>query len=108
MYGFSQCEVEAFRYLAMLVLHSKQNVGTAMKDAADVVKRITGGVRTIKPSEKGLEPHEICLMCGSEGKPKRKRTPPVCHICTDPFTRQTPWRILRGKRVHVLCLKTSQ
>lgn len=52
-----------------------------------------------------LKPGEVCIYCGSVGKekpaPKQK---PSCSFCSKPFTRATPWRLFRGKRVHVACI----
>lgn len=54
-----------------------------------------------------LKPGEICLYCGSVGKEPEKREPaqkPGCHYCQQPFTHKTPWRVYRGKRVHIACI----
>jgi hypothetical protein len=57
-----------------------------------------------------LKPGETCLFCGHVGEtpaPKVKREPkkkPTCHRCDQGFTHATPWRIFRGKRVHIACL----
>lgn len=54
-----------------------------------------------KPRHQGND----CLLCGrpfTETEPR-----PTCHICGKPFTRQTPWRLLRGKRVHNACVPKS-
>lgn len=63
-----------------------------------------------------LKPGEVCLMCGtvgvekvkSEKKPRVKMHPtPVCWRCTKPFYRGTPWRLVRGRRVHVACWENN-
>lgn len=48
---------------------------------------------------------ECCLLCGRPyDPPKPAKQKPTCHTCGQPFTRATPWRLLRGKRVHVACI----
>jgi hypothetical protein len=111
LYSYTADEVSAFKRLAHTVLLSKQNVGQEMRDMAEIVKRITQDARTILPKAKGLEPHEICLMCGTIGMEpalKVKRQPlhptPKCPLCQEPFTRGRKWRLFRGKRVHCDCV----
>lgn len=107
LYGFTADEVRVLRDLAIAVQKSKQNVGTRIKDLADSAAKITEGVRTIPARAKGLEPHEVCLYCGTVGKAKErpKSRRPVCDVCTQPFTRKTPWRLIRGKRRHKACIQ---
>lgn len=96
--------------LAYLVLTSKQNVGQKMKTAATVA---ADKLDKLEPVPAGrpyvgckLDIGEECLMCGAVGSKKRRATKarPVCQACQEPFTRKTPWRLLRGRRLHIACI----
>jgi hypothetical protein len=63
--------------------------------------------RKLKPSQT-LKPGESCIYCGSVGdaqaRPEPKHPKPKCSVCDQPFSRATPWRLLRGKRLHIACI----
>ena len=44
---------------------------------------------------------DCCLLCKRPFVEPAKR--PTCYVCDKPFTRKTPWRLLRGRRVHNAC-----
>lgn len=63
--------------------------------------------RKLNQGNGSLHPGEVCLWCGSIGARKvKKSTKPECPTCHKPFTRDTPWRLVRGKRIHVACYKS--
>lgn len=112
-YLYDADEAKTFANLAAMVLASKQNVGTPLREQAEMVRRLTDGVRRQIPPGASLHPHEQCLLCGSVGaaKPLRVAKPkPSCHICGKPFHRKslahkgTPCRLYRGKWVHIACI----
>lgn len=51
-----------------------------------------------------LKPGEQCLYCGHVGPKKQPKEKPCCEGCKKPFTRDSRWRLLRGKRWHVRCV----
>lgn len=106
VYQLSYDQMRAVKTLALLVKNSKQQVGTQMKDAAEVVHRFTEKTNELPVNQPGLEPGEVCLLCHSVGQGKKQpKGKPTCPHCTKPFTRGKPWRLLRGRRVHVSCIK---
>lgn len=107
-------EIDLFANLAHMVKNSKQNVGRRMLDAADSAIKQVEKMRAAatpaaveKPADKRckLAVGETCIWCNSVGRAKPKaKGPPTCARCRQQFHRNVPWRILRGKRVHVLCV----
>lgn len=106
-------EINVLADLAHLTAHSKQSITRHLRDLGESAVKFLG---ELKPMTKApavtlrgckLKPGETCLMCGTEAvKPERKKSKrPVCHVCSQPFTRATPWRLLRGRRIHVACIK---
>jgi hypothetical protein len=111
-YLYDADEAKTFANLAEMVLASKQNVGTLMREQAEMVRRLTTGTRRNLTPGSQLKPHEQCLLCGSVGvtPAKTKRVgkgKPKCWRCLQGFTRAKPWRLVRGKRVHVECWENN-
>lgn len=124
---FSADQLAIIRRLAMEIRHSKaaQKI-SAREDAAAVLAILDAPpsrnvvVATLeKPEDKRcrLAVGEVCMFCNSVGRAKVKaKTAPVCYVCQKPFTRATgaephgrenPWRLLRGRRVHIACIHSK-
>lgn len=100
-----------FGLSAAVLRLSPKAVSKDLRAIAEDVKSIAAHLPELEPVEVTgckLESGQECVFCGGVGaekkkaEPKRKRT--VCPKCEQPFTRATPWRLLRGKRIHNACL----
>lgn len=107
-------ELRVLSDLAHAVCKSKQNVGQFIRDRGEAsvkfLARFNYGRNQHELTPK-LRPGEVCLYCQSVGFEKKKHVAKKkagCGFCSQPFTRKTPWRLLRGKRVHVACIPSHQ